>query len=307
MLHELGTMPRVERFDEPVPGRGELVLDVLAAGVNHLDLGKASGRFYGDTPALPAVVGTDGVGRDPDGRRVYFDETIAPFGAYAERTLVDREHLVAVPDGVSDEAAAVLGNAGVAAMTALSWRGRLQAGESVLVLGATGAVGHLAVQLARLLGAGRVVAVGRDAERLERLRALGADDALDLDDHADPGARLAAAGAPFDLIVDLLWGTPAITAMGAAASGARLIQLGQLAGAEVTLPAALLRSRMLTLHGLAGVNVAAPVRSDAYAQVTAFAAAGELDVDFERVALDDIAGTWVRQQRLIGVKMVVVP
>jgi NADPH:quinone reductase-like Zn-dependent oxidoreductase len=137
---------------------------------------------------------------------VYFDATVAPFGSTAERTLVPEDSLISVPEDVDPVILAGLGNAGLAAHPALHWRAELQVGESVVVLGATGVVGQLAVQIARLLGAGRVVAVVRNPEELARTAELGADATVQLGAVDDlPGAL---AGA--NVIVDLLWGGPAL-------------------------------------------------------------------------------------------------
>src|SRR3954451_12319731 len=141
VLHEHGTTPRAEAFDEPAERAGHVVVDVRAAGLHHLDLHKATGTFYMGPPPLPSVVGTDGVGVAPDGRRVYFDVTVAPYGSMAERTVARADALLDVADGCDDAVAAALGNTGLGAYLALTWRGGLQAGETVLVLGATGAAG----------------------------------------------------------------------------------------------------------------------------------------------------------------------
>src|SRR5215210_8367276 len=175
VLHAHGEAPRLDDFDDPVAADGHVAVEVAAAGVNHLDLLKASGGFYTGPPPLPSVVGSDGVGRLADGRRVFFDDTVAPHGAMAERTLVREDALLDVPDAVPDELAAALGNSGLGAWLALEWRAALRPGETVLVLGATGAMGSVALQAAKALGAGRVVAAARAGERLQRTLRRGAD------------------------------------------------------------------------------------------------------------------------------------
>src|SRR4051812_24732007 len=132
VLYELG-QPRCLPFDDPVAGDGQAVVEVAAAGLNHLDIAKASGGFYLGPPPVPSVVGSDGVGTAAGGRRVFFDETVSPYGSMAERALVPADVLIDVPDGLDDAVAAALGNAGLAAWLALTWRARLQPGESVLV------------------------------------------------------------------------------------------------------------------------------------------------------------------------------
>ena len=234
VLTEAGSPPRAGTFDDPVAGDGQVVVQVRAAGLNHLDLLKASGRFYTGPPPLPSVVGSDGVGTLGDGRRVFFDATPAPFGSMAERALVAEGALFEVAPGVDDVLAAALGNTGLAAWLALAWKARLEPGETVLVLGATGALGSVAVQAARLLGAGRVVAAALGGPGFERLERLGADAVVALDGPGDPVAALRdATEGGADVVVDPLWGAPALAAMQAAAHGARHIQMGHMAGLEL--------------------------------------------------------------------------
>ena len=301
VLTDFGT-PAVGDFNEPEPTTGSTVIEVLAAGIHHVDLLKASGRFYTGPPPLPSVVGSDGVGRTPDGRLVYFDEPTPPFGSLAERALVrDDCVMLAVPD-VDPAVLAALGNAGLAAHTALQWRGNVQPGESVLVLGATGVVGRLTVQVARLLGAGRVVAAGRDHEGLTRARELGADEAVELGPQLDP---VTLGGA--NVIVDLLWGAPAAAALAHAAHGVRLIQLGQLSAVETPLAAPVLRGRAADIRAHAVFHAPYDVRAAAYRWLGEAAAASRLHVDVERVSLSDVTQAWSRQAAgTRGVKQVIV-
>ena len=308
VLHRQGEPPHCDEFDEPVGGNGHLVAEVAAAGVNHLDVQKASGRFYTGPPPVPSVVGSDGVGRLADGRRVFFDSTEAPHGAMAERTLVNEEHLLDVPEGVDDEVAAALGNSGLAAWLALEWKAGLEPGETVLVLGATGSVGNVAVQAARALGADRVVAAARDGERLERMQERGADAVVALDSGVDLAAELKEAthgGA--DVIVDPLWGPPALAAMKSAALGARHVQIGHMAAPTLELPAPAVRSVVLELLGFVVFRVPLPVRREAYRRLTELAARHELEIDLERVPLTEVEQAWERQLEGPDAKLVIVP
>jgi NADPH:quinone reductase-like Zn-dependent oxidoreductase len=309
VLFEHGATPRAGDFDEPRPTDEHVVVEVRAAGLHHLDLHKASGTFYTGPPPLPSVVGTDGLGVLPDGRRVYFDATIPPYGSMAELTLVPAEVLVDVPDGVDDSVAAALGNTGLAAYLALTWRSGLQAGETVLVLGATGAVGTVAVQVAKRLGAGRVVAASPAGPRLDALLDRGADATVELDRADDlAGALREAAGGDVDVTIDTLWGTPAVAAMNAAGRWARHLQIGQLAGADITLPAPLIRSKSLDVRGFSVAHPPLEVRRDGYRRLTELVARHELTVDLEQVPLDEIGTAWERQRRAAGgPKLVVVP
>jgi NADPH2:quinone reductase len=285
-------------------------VDVAAAALHHLDLHKATGTFYTGPPPLPSVVGTDGVGRLPDGRRVYFDQAVAPYGSMCERTLVPREAMLEVAEGVSDVVAAALGNTGLGAWLALTWRADVRPGETVLVLGATGAVGNVAIQVAKLLGAGRVVAAALADERLvPRLRELGSDAVVELDPSQDLADALrVAAPDGVNVTIDLLWGEPGVAAMRAAARFARHVQMGNMAGGELVLPAPLIRSASLDVLGFSVAHPPLDVKREAYRRLTEHAARGEITVDVEPVALEDVAGAWERQSRAAGgPKLVVVP
>jgi NADPH:quinone reductase-like Zn-dependent oxidoreductase len=312
VLHEHGATPAYETFEDPVAGDGQVVVEVAAAGVNPVDVRKASGTFVTGPPPLPSVVGSEGVGRVAgDGRRVYFGAPVAPFGAFAERVLVGEEDPIELPDGIDDGAAVALGISGLAAWLPLAWRAQLEPGERVLVLGATGVVGQLAVQAARLLGAGRIVAAGRDAEMLERAAQLGADAVVDLS-AAGEGAELTAAfrkaaGGDLDVVHDPLWGAPAAAALEALGVGGRLIQLGQSAGAEATFSAVSVRGRHLDVRGYMNYLVPADVRREAYRSLVEHAAAGRIAVEVERLPLAQVADAWERVQRSAHRKLVLVP
>ena len=294
VLTEYG-VPRAGDFDEPVAREGQAVVEVSAAGLNPVDVAICGGRFYAGKPPLPSVSGREGVGT-LDGRRVYFDTPVAPFGAMAERSLIDPVSTYTVPDEVDDGVAVALGIAGLAAWLSLTWRAALKPGEHVLVLGASGVVGQIAVQGARILGAGRVVAAARSAPALERSLALGADRAVRLGEAEDLAAALSeAADGRIDVVLDPLFGEPFVAAIQAASFGARLVQMGASAGQQATVPSAPIRGKVLTIMG--HTNFAAPpeVKRTAYERMAAAAAAGELDVETERIALERVQDAWARQ------------
>jgi NADPH2:quinone reductase len=313
VLSDLDRPPSYSSFPEPVTGPGRVVITVTAAGVNHLDLAKASGTFYAGSPPVPSVVGTDGVGRLSDGQRVFFDSCVAPYGSWAEQALVAGQELLEVADGVDDAVAAALGNTGLAAWLALDWRARLRPGQTVLVLGATGALGSVAVQVAKILGAARVVAAARPGERLDRLRDRGADAVVALGDLAtdravsDLSQEFIAATGWADVIIDPLWGRPALAAMRAAAPGARHVQLGHMAGEELSLPAPVIRSALLDLLGLATFNAPFEVRRAGYLRLTEHAARGDVVMDLDRLPLSEAATAWSRQRAGAGTKLVLIP
>lgn len=308
VLSEAGFAPRPETFQDPVPSEGQVAVDVRAAGLNHFDLLKASGKFYTGAISLPLVVGSDGVGELADGRRVFFDATVPPFGSMAEHALVAEAALFAVADGVDDLVAARFGNTGLAAWLALSWRARIEPGETVLVLGATGALGTVAIQAARMLGAGRIVAAALAEPGIERLAALGADAVVPLDGSPElADAMRAATDGGADIIIDPLWGEPALAAMQAAAHGARHIQIGHLAGAALPLAATVVRAAAIDLRGFALFHAPIDVRREAYLRLTEAAAAGAIIVNLEAVPVANIGNAWKRQAQGAGKKLVVVP
>jgi len=312
VLHALGATPVYEAFEEPVAGDGQVIVEVAAAGVNPVDVRKASGAFVSGPPPLPSVVGSEGVGRiADDGRRVYFGAPVAPFGAFAERTLVGEEDPIELPDALDDGVAVALGVSGLAAWLSLAWRAQLRPGETVLVLGATGIVGQLAVQAARLLGAGRVVAAGRDAAMLERTRELGADATVDLTAAGSAEGLTAAfreaAGGDVDVVHDPLWGAPAAAAVEALGVDGRIVQLGQSAGAEATFASAPIRGRHLNVLGYFNFLVPPDVRRDGYRALVEHAVAGRIAVDVERLPLAQVADAWERVQRSAHRKLVLVP
>lgn len=304
VLHEYNEAPRYEEVADPSPAAGQVVVDVGAAALHHLDLFKASGNFYLEQP-LPSVVGTDGVGL-AGGRRVYFD-SITPHGSMAERSIAAEAELFDVPDALDDPTAAAIANTGLAGWLALSWRAGLQPGETVAVLGATSQVGSVAVQAAKLLGAGRVIAVSRAGERLERMRERGADAVVDVEGDDLTERIREAAGGDVDVTIDSLWGEPAVAAMGAAARFGRHVQVGQLAGPSLDLSAPAIRSKSLDVRGFMGLHPGHEIRAEAYTRLGEHVARGDIVIDFERIALADVASAWERQRTGAGAKLVLIP
>src|SRR6516225_2908086 len=181
VLRTVGKPPRYEQFPEPVAGADEVIVEVHAASLKPVDKQLASGSHYASPRGLPLVCGTDGVGHLSDGQRVFFGGARAPYGAMAQRTVVPRAFTFPVPETVDDETAAALPNPGVSAWLSLAHGAKLAPGENVLILGATGVTGKLATKIAKLLGAGRVVAAGRNQQVLSTLRKQGADATIGLD------------------------------------------------------------------------------------------------------------------------------
>jgi NADPH:quinone reductase-like Zn-dependent oxidoreductase len=300
-------VPRVADFQEPVAAPEQAVLDVLAAGLNPVDVAISAGRFYAGKPPLPFIAGREGVGM-LEGRRVYFDAPILPYGSMAERALIDPRAAYPVPDGIEDGVAVALGISGITAWLALTARAQLREDEHVLVLGASGVLGQIAVQACKLLGAGRVVAAARSPEGLRRCLELGADAAVRLGEPADLAAAFSeAAEGRIDVVLDPLFGEPFAAAVEAASFGARLVQIGAGAGAEATLSSAAIRGKMLLIMGQASLAMAPEVKRDAYLRLAEATADGGLRVDVDVLALEDVAEAWDRLAAGSHRKIVLVP
>jgi NADPH:quinone reductase-like Zn-dependent oxidoreductase len=306
VLRELG-VPDYDEFAEPCADGGNAVVEVRAAGLNPVDVSIAAGRFYAGVPPLPSVAGREGV-CVLDGERVYFDAPVAPYGSMAERALIDPGSTYPLPDALDDGLALALGIAGLAAWLALDWRAQLEPGEHVLVLGASGVLGQIAVQAAKHLGAARVVAAARSAEGLERAQALGADAVVRLGEPSELAAALReAAAGRIDVVVDPLFGEPFAAAVEAASLRARLVALGSSAGVTSTLSSAAVRGKMLDILGHSNVFAPPDVKRAAYLRMAELAARGELLVDVERIPLADVRDAWERIAASAHRKLVLVP
>jgi NADPH:quinone reductase-like Zn-dependent oxidoreductase len=257
IVSESGKTPVYADFREPVAGPGESLVHVGAAAISHVVKSRASGAHYSSSGRFPFVVGIDGVGRLEDGRRVYFVLPRAPDGSMAERTVVPARCCMALPDDLDDVTAAAIANPGMSSWAAFAERARLKAGETVLVNGATGSAGRLAVQIAKYLGAKKVIATARNAKALDEVVALGADATIPLvEDEAALETRLGKAFAEgVDVVIDYLWGRSAERLLIAAAKAGpeavpiRFIQIGSISGSDITLPSAVLRSSAISLMG----------------------------------------------------------
>jgi NADPH:quinone reductase len=302
VIEAVSTEPVLRVVDRPAVADGEVLIKVSAAGLNPHDLVVAGG--VRGAPPVPYFPGNEGVGRLEDGTRVYFGPTTLAHGTMAQYSAIDRSLVIEIPDELSDAYALGIGVAGTTAWLALDWKARLQPGESVLVLGATGAVGQIAVQAAKLLGASRVVAAGRDRATLDLLLQRGADEVIVLDEGYEQRLVDRAQGG-FALVVDSLYGAPMVAALHATKYGGRLVNLGMRAGRLVELPGLALKGRdLLTYNG--DLPPRETMRA-AYQRMVAHVVAGELIVNAELLPLPDIASAWKRQQDSPNTKLVLIP
>jgi len=317
VLHKVGEAPRYEQFADPVAEEGEVLVEMLASAVKQLDRARAAGTHY-SAMQLPAVCGTDGVGRLPDGTRVFCGGPRAPYGTMAERAAVPRAWCLPLPERVDDATAAAIFNPGLSSWMALKHRARFEPGETVLILGATGTSGMLAVQLARQFGAARVVAAGRNRQTLENLHELGADATIQLD---LPDAELAEAFAReggeegFNVVIDYVWGRPVevlLTAMTrrtlhTSETRSRLVQVGEMAGATAAIPAAVLRSSRLEILGSGTGNAPSPREIGEAAQgLLRSLEEGKVKVEAAPVPLAEVEQAWKRGD-VNGRRLVLIP
>jgi NADPH2:quinone reductase len=316
VLRELGNTPKFADFADPTPGNDEALVRVRAASLKAVDRQLASGSHYASPRELPVICGTDGVGVLEDGKRVFFGGPRRPYGAMAELTVAPRPFCFPVPSELDDATAAALPNPGVSAWLSLTHRAKLARGETVLILGATGVTGQLATQIAKLLCAKRVIGAGRNRHVLNRLRDLGADATIQLDQPEDAlKADFAreAGDSGFDVIIDYVWGRPTEVLLAAMTKSefasmrkeARLVQVGESAGSTIALPAAVLRSTALTILGTAGIP-SSEILAEAMQQVMTRAACGELRIETERVPLAEVNKEWDRPETS-GRRIVIIP
>jgi NADPH:quinone reductase-like Zn-dependent oxidoreductase len=295
--------PHYQQFEVPQPtSTQEILVDVLAVGLHPRVRTGAAGAHYTSTGTLPIIPGIDGVGRRPDGRLTYFAAVDDVIGTMADKAVVDVRRAVELPDGTDVARVAAAMNPAMSSWVALRRRVPLEPGQSVLVLGATGNAGTMAVQIAKRLGAGRVVGAGRDLNRLGALTALGADEVVPLTDDDDATDRaLGEAAGEVDIVLDYVWGKPgqrAITALLTARSdrsrAMNWIQIGAMAGPTIELPSVALRSANLRLQG----NGQGAVSTAAYlAELPSLVDeidAGTIAVKPNTVPLADVEAIWNR-------------
>jgi NADPH:quinone reductase-like Zn-dependent oxidoreductase len=303
VVHTFDAPPRYTTFGDPVAVEGEKLVTVSAAGLHPIVKALAKGTHYGSSGELPFIAGIDGVGKLEDGTRVYFGIARSPFGTFAERSLAASWMCLPLPEAVDDITAAGIANPAMSSWAALTVRAKLVASESVLILGATGVAGQLAVQIAKRLGARRVIAAGRNPYALEKLKTLGADAVISLDQ--DQALLVSAfhteiADAGVDVVLDYLWSRPAelvlqaISQKGLRKAGARVrfIQIGESAGKTISLPAATLRSSGLELLGSGFGSASLDQIRQALAEFFQVAAKEPFQFHTKAAPLQDIEALW---------------
>jgi NADPH:quinone reductase-like Zn-dependent oxidoreductase len=301
VVSSFGTAPRYEEFPAPIPaGDDEIVIDVIAAGLHPRVRSQADGSHYTSTGELPLVPGIDGVGRGADGLLRYFILPDTRVGAMAEQTVIDTRRSIVLPGDADPIAVAAAMNPAMSSWVALRQRVPLRAGQNVLVLGATGNAGQMAVQIARRLGASQVIAAGRHAGRLAGLPVLGATGTVLLDGDADSVARrLGQATADVDVVIDYLWGEPTTAAMVAVVTGRAdrgqpltWIEIGSVAGPTAAIPSAALRAARLQIVGSGQGSVST---REILAELPALAqeiTGGSFEIDARPTSLTEVEQAW---------------
>jgi NADPH:quinone reductase-like Zn-dependent oxidoreductase len=304
VVNVLGQPPKYQSFPEPAAGEGEVIVQVRAAGLHPVVKALASGSHYSGKAEVPHVPGVDGIGILEDGSRVYFTFVRKPWGSMCERTVCPRSKCFPLPEGLDETLAAALVNPGLSAWLSLKDRAKIVAGETVLILGASGVAGQLALQAARRLGAGRVIGAGRNVDAILP-HAADRIIALDQADDAVREAFAVEAARGIDVVIDYLWGKPTELFLEALARGfrasptrsTRLVEVGESAGKAISLPGAFLRSVDLRLMGSGFGSVPLDEVLGAIPSFLSLAAAESLKIDVEPVPLPGVESAWSRVER----------
>jgi NADPH:quinone reductase-like Zn-dependent oxidoreductase len=304
---ETGKPPIDGDFKEPVPANGEVQITVSAAALSNVVKSRASGAHYSASAGLPFVVGIDGVGRFDDGRRVYFVLPEAPFGSMSEKTVIRPSQCVSLPDDLDDVTAAAIANPGMSSWAAFKERAKLTSGETVLINGATGTAGRLAVQIAKYMGARKVVATGRNAEALKAVSVLGADVTIPLGDSGEAfedALKQQFGGDGIDVVLDYLWGPSAERIIIAGAKAGkdavpiRFVHIGSVSAPNITLPGAALRSSAITLMGSGIGSIPVDNLVQSIRELMQAAVPGGFKIATKTVPLSEVEHVWATAESM---------
>lgn len=315
-ISKIGDLPAVHELDRPPRDAGDVLVEVKAVALNPLDIAVGSGRFYGGHPSLPYILGCEAVGTVvqggvlAEGTGVYlFGEGLGMKrdGTLAELVAAPGDAVFALPAGADEVVAVACGLAGVAGWAATTRRAAVGPDDTVLVLGATGTVGSVALQAAKVSGARRIVAAGRREDVLERTLGRGADAIVRLHEGGTLAGELreACGGDGPTVVIDPVWGAPLAAAVEAAAPRARVVNIGQSAAAEATLLSSVVRGKELSILGYSNFALARDDFGRAYFEVLGHAMAGRIELDVETFPLEDVSGAWRQQSAGAGGKPVV--
>ncbi|MCQ9636349.1 zinc-binding dehydrogenase [Chryseobacterium sp. WG14] len=313
ILKEIGTIPFYGEHAEPiVESNDQVLVKVKASSIKHLDLARASGKHYTTYDNLPAVVGMDGVAVLENGQRIY---AMGITGMMAKKAIVQKDNWVIVPEGLDDCTAAALPNFLVGSDAALRLKGSIKVGDIILINGATGSTGMMAVQMAKFHHAGFIIATGRNPEVLEKLKELGADLIISLNQPEEQvinDFKEAYSTHPFDIVVDYLWGRPSEMLLEALSmlpsqKETKIITVGGMAGPAINLNSANLRSKNIVLMG-SGIGSISKQELSGYLlnslpEIFEYAATGKLYVDLKIFPLEEVTNAWSLNESGIVIKI----
>ena len=302
-----GEPPVYQDVEPPEAADDTELVEIELAGLNPVDIAIASGKFDSGSPPLPYVTGKEAIGTTSDGRRVWFDEARYPSGSFGEVTAINKGSGIELPEEIGSAQAVAFGVAGMAAWLALTWRGGLAPGETVLINGASGSVGQIAIQAAKLLGAGRVVGAARSESGRKKVLELGADAVVDTGSDALGEDLREATGGGADLVLDNLWGAPGVAAIDAMKAQGRLIQVGNSAGTHAEILAGRLRGGLIDIRGHRNFWAPREDREEAFLTMCRHSIAGELEIEVEVSPLSEVADVWERQKASPGHKLALDP
>ena len=314
MVEDFALPPRYRETAFPAANEGEVVLQVRAAALSNLVRSQANGSHYSSVAAFPFTPGNDGVGVEADGSRVYFFSSRPPFGSMAEYTVASRSMTIPLATEIDDAVGAALGNPGLATWGSLLGRAQLEPGEGVMINGATGITGKQAIQVAKYLGASKIVATGRDEEVLAQLSVLGADETISLRQPEDDLLRrFRSALSGVQIVLDYLWGPSAELILKAAAGHGspqgepriRFVQIGSISGNAISLPAQLLRSSGVELLGSGLGSLSSRQILQSLTRMFAAASETQFAIDIEKVPLAAVEEAWTRKEN--GRRIVFIP
>ncbi len=316
IIKSFGEVPQYQDFPDPIAAAGDALIHVKASVLENFDKGTARGTHYSSHklfPQFPAIVGTDGIGTTEDGKLVGFGGLTPPYGAFAEKAVARR--VTPIPDGIDPSKAAALPRSILTSLLPLKYSAWLQPGETVLINGATGVSGRIAVQVAKMLGAGKIIGTGRNEKSLHLLPQLGADTVIDIsrpDENIREAFAAEDASKKIDVVLDFLWGHPAELLIntfipkevGFARRTIRYVQVGEKAGSQLALPAAALRTSGLQLMGIGMIPMEA--LGEEMTRVWNWVREDKFYMEIERVPLAEIATAWQREN-LAGKRLVIIP
>jgi NADPH:quinone reductase-like Zn-dependent oxidoreductase len=314
VLTQVGTSPLYKEVEDPVPQDGEqLLITIQAASLKNIDRLRAGGKHPASHKHLPAIVGIDGVGTLENGTRVYAQGLT---GMMAQKGLIAKTKYVVLPDKLDSSTAAALPNAVIGSAMALHFRGKMEPGMTVLINGATGITGQVAVQVARHYGAANIIVTGRNSAILGKLKSLGANMVISLEqaaDHFTKQLKESHGETPIDLVLDYLWGSPMEWVLKALQAGGprkvRIVTVGDAAGSHLNLASILLRSVAIDLLG-SGIGSLSPQElskfdTEVLPEMFQLAADGKLVIDTQNEPLENIQQVW-NQESKVGKRIVIV-